>query len=264
MEKLNTELGTIHYFYKQAATDYPTIIFFPSSGGDSTFYNFKNIIERLENNYGILAIDTIGTGLSSDSFMERSSDNILENYVDVINYEKPEKIILFAHSIGCIYALLLENHYDFPILKIFLLEPPHTGISEELLEETEAEIKQFDFINPLKKQNKISYKNFMDTINPKNSYNDKRINAKLLFNVFGNKSLISESKNFPSLLEKMATLENYKCPVELHILVSNERHAEYKNSKYNNKGTLHFIDGNHFLHWSNEDKVLNLINASIS
>lgn len=37
MEELHTNLGTIDYFYEQAAKKYPTIIFFPSSGGDSTF-----------------------------------------------------------------------------------------------------------------------------------------------------------------------------------------------------------------------------------
>lgn len=264
MEKLYTDLGSINYYYRQAKPEFPTIIFFPSAGGDSAFYNFKNIIDKLDDGYGILAIDTIGYGLSTDTFMERTVDNVLQNYSDILHHEKPKNIILFGHSLGSIYALLLEKNFDINIEKIILLEPPHTGIAEELVEETQAQIKQFEEINKLKEKNKITYKSFISVINPNNSAEEKELNAKMMYDTFGNQSLISESENFPALMTQMEIIEHSQTSVELHVIVTDARKEEYENSNYNDMGTLYSINGEHFLHWTNEEVILELLDTIIN
>lgn len=258
---MNSRLGKIYYFHRPAKEGHSTILFLPSFGGDHTYLNFKNIIDKLDSNYGILAIDTIGYGRSHSDDMHRNIDHILENYEDIIDHLNVNQLVLFGHSMGGIYSLLLARRINHLLQSLVLIEPPHSGIQEAFIDETNAHLEQFRQIAELKENGQINYESFLNAVNPLNSEADQKENAQLLFNVFGEKSIISEAENNAEILEAMHKIESLHSDESMPIVIlcSKERESEYKESNLSSFGKVLSLNGNHFLHWSNEKEVLEAI-----
>lgn len=258
MNQLKTDLGTIHYYSRTAKDNYPTIVFLPSFGGDSSYYNFKNIIDKIHPDYGILAIDTIGYGLSGQQFMKRTPENIVRNVVDVLEHERPELLLLFGHSMGCVYTMLAIEKIVQPIQKVYLMEPSHTGVAEKVMKETEGKVEQFKKVQEARKEHQLTPEMFEHVVNPLNAKRDKEENLTIIMQAYGNPAISSEAECTQLTIDKMREFELKPFDETIVLLVSKGRKEEYKQSNYANKSTIISMKGNHFLHWSNEEAILNL------
>jgi pimeloyl-ACP methyl ester carboxylesterase len=262
MSCYKTDLGTIHYFYKKAELEQKNIVFLPSFGGDSAYYNFKNIIDKLDKKYGILAIDTIGYGESIEQDMDRNSTNITQNYLDVINYLKLDNIVLFGHSMGAVYCLFLAKE-NSKVDSIILIEPPHIGIKEEILFENESFMEQSTNIKALISEGEVISTDFLDSTNPQNSQLERELNSRILFNGFGNESILSEARNMITTIENSSKVISERLLSYTTLICTSDREGEYKETKFSDSKRIHSIVGTHYLHWSNEKEVLKIISSVI-
>ena len=58
-------------------------------------------------------------------------------------------------------------------------------------------------------------------------------------------------------------LESNPLSIKTHIVVTNARKEEYENSNYSITATFYFINGEHFLHWTNEKEILDILDKLI-
>ncbi|MGY3765571.1 alpha/beta hydrolase [Vagococcus vulneris] len=258
MSVYKTELGSIHYFYKKAKENQKTIVFLPSFGGDSTYFNFKNIIDKLNHQYGYLAIDTIGYGESIEQDMNRNISNIIQNYLDIINYLKLKNIVLFGHSMGAIYSLFLSQK-KLDIKSIFLIEPPHIDIKDAVLNEDENFIEQVKNIKTMIVKGDVIPTDFLESTNPNNTLEERTLNSQILFNGFGNESILSESKNTVETIDESAKILSDSLLANITLLCTDAREEEYNNSQFKNVKDIFALKGSHYLHWSNEKEVLKIL-----
>lgn len=258
MNEYKSELGTIHYFFKKAKEGQINIMFLPSFGGDSTYLNFKNLIDKLDDKYGILAIDTIGYGKSIERDMNRNVSNIIKNYLDIVEYLDLNNIVIIGHSMGAIYSLFLTKT-NIDIKQIILIEPPHIGIKNEILVENNNFIEQVKNIKGLINNGDVVPSDFLDSTNPKNSKECRDLNSQILFDGFGNKSILSEAENTIDIINESSEIVSEDLLSNIILICTDTRETEYKSSQFRNSKELYSIKGTHYLHWSNEKELLNII-----
>lgn len=253
MTEYVSKLGPIYYFYEKAKLGQPTLLFLPAFGGDSTYFNFKHIIDRLKHQYGILAMDSIGYGKSGTKSMDRTLKNVVSNYLEIFDHLHLDKVIIVGHSMGAIYSLALAEKID-PAY-ILLIEPPHIGILDSIQVENQNFLKQIDMLLPLMKKGDVTPFDFIESTNP---HNDKKIrleNAKLLFSNFANTSLLTEIDHTNETISITSALSN-DILVKTIVLCTKARQLEYEQSVFKNVKEIHAIEGTHYLHWSNPKEVL--------
>jgi len=258
MNVQKTELGSIHYFYKDAEKNQKNIVFLPSFGGDSTYFNFKNIINKMNPEYGYLAIDTIGYGESIEQDMDRNVSNIIQNYLDIVHLLNLENIVLFGHSMGAIYSLFLSQK-NLDIKSIFLIEPPHVGIKEVIINENENFIEQANNIKAMIKKGDVVPNDFLDSTNPNNTLEERQLNCQILFNGFGNESILSEAKNTFGIINESSKILSDNLLSNITLLCTNAKKEEYNTSQFKNVKDIFTLEGSHYLHWSNEKEVLKIL-----
>ncbi|MEG0733038.1 MAG: alpha/beta hydrolase [Vagococcus sp.] len=262
MNEYQSELGTIHYFYKKANEGQKNIIFLPSFGGDSTYFNFKNLIDKLDKTYGILAIDTIGYGKSIEQDMNRNIINIIKNYSVIIEYLDLDNIVIIGHSMGGIYSLFLsEAKIDSKV--IILIEPPHIGIKKEIILENNNFIEQAQNIKNLIANGEVVPSDFLDSTNPKNNQKVRHLNSQILFDGFGNNSILSEAENTIEIIDESSRIISDNLLSNVFLICTDNREEEYKKSQFKNSKKIYAITGSHYLHWSNEKDILNILSKII-
>ncbi|MDR2660989.1 MAG: alpha/beta hydrolase [Lactobacillaceae bacterium] len=261
MSKISTSLGEINYNYRKSINSQPTIIFIPGFGGDSTYFNFKTIIDKLPGTYGFMAIDTIGTGESISATMERSSNNILKNIMDVVNYEQIEnKITVVGHSLGGSYAMILANNYPTKINSLLLIEPSYSEIREAILSEG-GEFQSPELIESAKKAGNIKIADFLKVVNPNNDETEKQKNAEIFFNAYGNPMIYQENNLIENLLDDLKNVEENlsKSRLKISVVTSKGRRDEYLHSKFRLYAKVFSIGDGHYLHWSHPDFIVKKI-----
>lgn len=104
-----TSLGTFKISWRQPATSAPLIVFLSGMGQFDTAETFIQVISALPTNLGIFAIDYLNSGYSSVPAKDYTVTEEATTIATLINEFNEEKspIILVAHSIGGIYALLM-------------------------------------------------------------------------------------------------------------------------------------------------------------
>lgn len=257
MSKISTSLGEINYNYRKSINSQPTIIFIPGFGGDSTYFNFKTIIDKLPGAYGFAAIDTIGTGESISATMERSSNNILKNIMDVVNYEQIEnKITVVGHSLGGSYAMKLADDYPTKIDSLLLIEPCYSEIKEAVLSEG-ANLQSPESLEAAKNAGDLKVADFLQVVNPNNNETEKQNNAEIFFKAYGNPMIYQENSLIDGLLDDLKNVEDRlsKSQLNISIITSNNRYDEYIHSKFHLYTKIYSIGNNHYLHWSHPEFV---------
>lgn len=257
MSKLSTSLGEINYTYRKSINSKPTIIFIPGFGGDSTYFNFKTIIDKLPDEYGSLAIDTIGTGASITSTMKRSSKNILKNILDVIDYEQIEsKITVVGHSLGGSYAMKLAVDYQTKIDSLLLIEPCYSEIKEAVLSEG-SDFQSPESVEAAKNDGNLKVADFLQVVNPNNNETAKQKNAEIFFNAYSNPMIYQENTLIESLLDDLQNVEDRlsKSQLRISIITSKNRYDEYIHSKFHLYTKIYSIGDNHYLHWSHPEFI---------
>ncbi|MFD2728795.1 alpha/beta hydrolase [Enterococcus camelliae] len=261
MSKLATALGEINYTYRKSSNNEPTIVFISGFGGDSTYYNFKSVIDRLPKNYGFLAIDTIGTGESVSTYMERSTKNILANVLDVIDYEQVNKpITVVGHSLGGSYAMILASQNPQKFSSLLLIEPSYSEIREAILAES-GQLQSPELIEDAKKNGDLREEDLLQSINPNNTEIEKQKNAEIFFRAYGNAMIYEENKLIGNLLDELKDVEEVlsQTQVRISIIASKKRFDEYNHSKLSLFSQIFAIGEGHYLHWSHPDFIVQKI-----
>lgn len=263
MSRLSTSLGEINYTYRKTVNNQPIIVFISGFGGDSTFFNFKSVIDKLPEKYGYLAIDTIGTGESISNIMTRSAKNILKNILAVINYEHiSNEITVVAHSLGGSYAMMLAETYPQKFTKLLLIEPSYSDIKEAILAEGD-QFKTPEVIAAAKNAGELKVTDFLKVVNPNNNETEKQKNAEIFFNAYGNSMIYEENNFIENLLDELQkTEENLSTSqVKISIITSENRKDEYNNSKFSSYSKIFSIGDNHYLHWTHPEFIAKKIIA---
>lgn len=248
-----SELGGVHYFYKKAKPEQETLVFLVAFGGDSTYFNFKNIIDKLESQYGILAIDSIGYGKSTTQQMERTTENVIKNYVDIIDYLHIQNLIFVGHSLGAVYSLALAEKID--PTRILLIEPPHIGIMSVLQTENQAFKEQVSMLTPMMASGEVVASDFIETTNPCNDEKLRVENSHLFYKNFGNPSILTEIEHMEDTVSLTSHVSE-KILAKTILLCTLARKTEYEQSVFKSAREIHYLDGTHYLHWSNPKEVL--------
>lgn len=260
---LDTKYGKTYYFYKPSSKDAKTLIFIPGFSGDSAYNSFRNIIDGLPDAFGILVIDTVGTGHSYQEYMNRTPENVIGNIIEVITYLKPTNPLVVGHSYGGAYALQLVDKLSDLTNELFLIEPRYSQISYNFLDETYQSLKHYKNFSEEKAKGNISVEDFIDSVNPLVAEEVKTENAELLFKAYANESIIAECLATEEMVKQMEIAERNLDNFDIVLLCSKDREEEYKNSIFGPSSKILSAAGNHCLQWTNEKFVLdNLINGS--
>ncbi|MFR4286356.1 MAG: alpha/beta hydrolase [Enterococcus italicus] len=253
MTRLQTKLGELFYVYRRADQNQRIVLFIPGFGGDSCYYNFKSIIDRLPPECGYLAIDTIGTGRSIQSYMERSTETILQNLIAVLKEEQITSVTLVGHSMGGSYALLFAYRYPELVEQILVIEPTYNGVKALVIAETKEQQHQTpESIQKAKNEGELTIEDFLAVVNPNNLPGERLENATIFFAAYGNQSLLYEDDHVLKVLEDLEIVEQNVPKKKIVILATNERLTEYQHSLFLKSTTVHLysVAGNHYLQWS--------------
>lgn len=251
---LETPFGTIHYHYRRAKLGQVTIVVVPAFGWDTTYGNFKHLLDQLPLKFGWLAVDTIGTGVSITSFMDRTLTNILMNLHLVIAHEQLTNVFFVGHSLGGDYAWLYAQRYS-GVRGLLLIEPPYAAMAAPLMTEIQALIVAYPRMVLAKQQGKFTVATALKQVCPLNAPHFRQQNAQILWQAYANPSVLTEAQHMQELITAMQPNRMITCN-QVTTLVTTSREREYQQSPFARLGPIVPGPGNHYLHWSNEPLVL--------
>ncbi|MFD1465059.1 alpha/beta fold hydrolase [Lapidilactobacillus mulanensis] len=148
---IKTGLGTFKISLR-APKENPLVVFLSGAGQFDTYETFENVIDLLPESFGILAVDYLNTGHSGKAVMDYSMRQEAAAIAKMVNDQDTEKVILVAHSIGGVYALLMtdqiENLTRFvgiePTTREIVLDPPSTpGYEAEDSDQTQQQMEDW-------------------------------------------------------------------------------------------------------------------------
>ncbi|RLP84119.1 alpha/beta hydrolase [Mycetocola lacteus] len=88
-----------------------TIVMLPGLGTGAPAVDFAPVIDKLSPTYRVVAVEPLGYGLSDDTEVPRTSDNIVKEVHTALAELGVTKYALMGHSIAGIYALDYVNTY---------------------------------------------------------------------------------------------------------------------------------------------------------
>lgn len=106
---IDTNLGKIKFSFKLGD---PFILFLNGTGNFDTEQTFRPVIEKLDDDFGILAIDYLNCGLSGMAKRNYTVEDQVNIFINIIEKLNPKHLIIVAHSIGGIFALRLAQKLD--------------------------------------------------------------------------------------------------------------------------------------------------------
>lgn len=88
-----------------------TIVLLPGLGTAAPALDFHPLIAELQDTYRVVAVEPFGTGLSDQTDVERTAENITREVHDALNELGIDRYTLMGHSISGIYALTYTAAY---------------------------------------------------------------------------------------------------------------------------------------------------------
>lgn len=258
MKTIDTGHGYIHYYFKIAAKTYPTVLFFQGSSGANCYLGFKNIITALPDKYGILAIDQLGYGESDLTRSERTIDNILAETQSIVNKEQIHKVIIFAHSLGGLYALGYIKRFSDYVQAVIGVEPV-TGVTEmdvdDMVRVTKEEAQE---VARDRAQGKIPESELKSLINPNLNSVDWNKQLEIFQKLLDNETQVNEAENLKSSIQ---SVKKISIPNKIPVLIFSrtKRQSEYQTSEFKNDHPFSKIScfgDSHFLHWTESSRVI--------
>ncbi len=82
-----------------------TIVLLPGLGTAAPGLDFAPLIDRLDDDYRVIAVEPFGTGLSDGTDVPRTSENISREVHEALQQLGADRYVLMGHSIAGIYAL---------------------------------------------------------------------------------------------------------------------------------------------------------------
>lgn len=255
-----TNIGGIATAIRPAASGQPTVVFLSGVGQFSTGETFAPIIAQLPDTVGICAIDYIACGHSQLAIRDYTAADQTAAIAQIIMEAHAGSIILVAHSIGGIYALLLTELIPNirgivgiePTTQEIMFNPPTTAEYQQAakMEEAwtaaqmEAYLKQHSAAEFSPEQDRRIWATCARSMSQLTTLENQRI-SKCIQSMPWDDSTLHMPTNFPCVL----ITESYRA-------------AEMRRSEYMNAHPLSAVvtaGSYHYVHWERPDVVADTI-----
>lgn len=241
-----------------------TIVLLPGYGTASPALDFKGLVNKLKTEYKVITIEPFGYGLSDDTNEERTIEIMNQELHDCLNQLGVEEYYLAGHSIAGIYGLNYINSYPEEVKGYIGLD---TTVPYQI---NDPDIPTW--IYPLLKHSGV-YRLLLNLVPesyqlPFLSSEENEQLAKITLKNLGNNANINEGKLFKQNLQ---VVQNLKYPDNLPVIfllssvsVENDDYWKPEHEKmieHLKNGKVVILDGQHYIHHGNEDKILQEIKS---
>ncbi|WP_042198068.1 alpha/beta fold hydrolase [Paenibacillus camerounensis] len=228
-----------------------TIVLLPGYMTAAPIIDFKQLIDELEQQYRVIAIEPFGYGLSDDTDKERSVENLTEEIHEVLVEQGINKYTIMAHSISGVYSLEYIKKYPLEV-EAFI------GIDSSLPSQGDAADNGVETIELLSKSGLFRLLSNMNA----DILNIPDVGAELggqytylsLKNI-GSKATMNEGKAMLENFNKTADIQYPKNLPVLYFLATESTEPDdnwlkihqdmVKNSE---RSAIEIIEGGHYLH----------------
>lgn len=236
-----------------------TVVLLPGYGTASPALDFKSLVEELAPFYKVVVIEPFGYGLSDVTEKERSTDNIVNEIHEALQYLKIDEYILMGHSIAGIYGLDYVNKYPNEVSAFVGIDssvPTQGGMDVEFPIETFKLLKKSGLGRLMLKLGDDPYaglpfddetKEQMRMISLKNMYNTTTMNE--MENIYPN-FVAAQNLTFPSDL-----------PLILFVQANNTDRKDWvslheEQAKESVHGKMMTFEGSHYLHHTRSKEIV--------
>lgn len=271
--RLSTGEDVNYTFYDSPSEDVAVIL--PGFGCSSTHYEFDALAKGLSDKYKIVLYEPLGVGLSDQTERERLSENYCKELHELMCHLGYQKFTIIGHSISGIYSLKYTQMYPNDVKAFIGIDAsvPEQVKEAKGLEKPENMVILYGLLKTLyintgiqRALTELSFKKTLETIPTITDEKDKE-NALALNCIHQlNKTQLAEINDFKINAEDGYDLKFPEQTPVLYILSNDTIKTssldwEDLHSKLitNKNSKIVKIDGNHYLHTSNLDGVLDTI-----
>lgn len=259
-----------------------TIVMLPGHGSISPHFEFLNLANRMGEENKVIIIEPLGYGLSDDTNVSRSAENICNEIHEVLSYLGEDEYFLMGHSISGLYMLKYSNMFESEVLGVIGLDasvPAQLGenksSSSVLLNAYRVAFVNSGFLRfsllgiedaPNATFDNPAVQGTILQVFKSLSKEERTVLAELYVTRAQNRTMINEISMFDTNAESETTMTFPNSIPVLYVLsedsVNNdsdwrENHeALVMNNSY---GLVTVVPGNHFVHLSAEDEVLEIV-----
>lgn len=268
--KLKQEANLIHSYGERVKVSNGDMNITISGSGDKTIVllpgfmtaaptlDFKVLTDKLEKDYRIVVVEPLGYGMSDDTDVERTVDNMTSELHQALNKLNIHKFSLLAHSISGVYSLDYIQKYPNEVESFIGIDSslPSQGDAENNGEKAVRFFSKSGLIRPI-----IAFKPEMMNLPPLSEELQEQFRY-IFFRSIGSNAMTSEGGLMPKNFD--ATIE-LKYPKELPVLylLSSEStspdetwlnlHKDIIKDKEN--AELKILKGGHYLHHTQSDAI---------
>lgn len=228
-----------------------TIVLLPGYMTSAPVIDFKPLIDELEKNYQVVAIEPFGYGLSEDTDKERSVENLTEEIHEVLANQGIKKYTIMGHSISGVYSLEYIHKYRQEVEAFIGIDSslPAQGGAEDTQSATISLLSKSGLYRLLTSSNPgmLNIPNVGDKLSEQYKY--------LAFRNIGSEATMNEGKSMLENFNKTAAIEYPKELPVLYFLATDSVNPDenwlkihqdmVKNSE---KSDIKIIEGGHYLH----------------
>ncbi|MNC06778.1 putative aminoacrylate hydrolase RutD [compost metagenome] len=238
-----------------------TIVLLPGYMTAAPIIDFKQLIDELEQQYRVIAIEPFGYGLSDDTDKERSVENLTEEIHEVLVEQGINKYTIMAHSISGVYSLEYINKYPLEVEAFIGIDSslPSQGDAADNGEETIELLSKSGLFRLLSNIN-ADILNIPD-VGAELGEQYKYISLKNI----GSKATMNEGKAMLENFNKTADIQYPKNLPVLYFLAAESTEPDdnwlkihqdmVKNSE---RSAIEIIEGGHYLHHTQAKQLAEL------
>lgn len=280
-EYYQTSHGRINYSVIGDKGD--TIVILPGQGSVSPHYEFLSLAERLAKSHKIIIIEPLGYGLSDDTDIPRTAENICNEVHEVLSYIGEDRYYLMGHSIAGLYMLQYANMFENELLGVIGLD---ASVPQQI-DECNCDLGAFGLrcyrlflvYTGLLRLSVLGIEDYPDDVfdSPmvKGSIlqcftglprNDRETLAELVCSRAQNSTLITEYAMFNDNCSSISDLSFPESVPVLYILASDSVDSTSKWLSWhtalasnNSKSSVCVVNGNHYVHLSAESEAFTKI-----
>ena len=253
----STRFGSFTYFTNHATLlhKYPNIIFLGTMGINSTYLDFYQIFQYLDDTeFNIISIDMLGSGFSGKPQNKcRSAANYCQEILEVIRQFSPESdFFTVSHSFNATYLLHLMAKNRFLGKGFIGIDPTVPKAMNHHLDEFTSNLREARAANG----------NEVD-INPALPPNLQKAARELYQSISGNPYEISELIEAPKSVE-LTLSDRVPSTIPTLSVLSTLNYEDYQKwgNPYFNKNSKSaevVLNGHHFLQWLHPHLIADLI-----
>jgi pimeloyl-ACP methyl ester carboxylesterase len=251
-----------------------TVVLLSGLGTASPITDFMPLAERLSKDYKVVIIEYFGYGFSDETKEERSNENIVNEIRSVLKQLKISgPYILMPHSISGVYAMHYAINYPTEVEAIIGIDesvPNQTKINKDanmspylMLLNTLGIVRDITYLLP----------STDDGMNKNNYYTAEQVKMKKIATAW-NSLNISVTNEYNMVNTNTKELYDMKYPKDLPVISFISKDSVDTDSEWlplheemisnSDMQKIETLNGEHYLHWTNADKIAEMTKEFIS